>query len=326
MSIRINDLTHSLQSFRLGPINLAIDGDYFVLIGPTGSGKSTLLRLIAGAFFPRGGTIIIDGVDVTHAPPERRNLSFVPQDYALFSIMSVRSNIEFGLKARGIPREERERRVSYIADKLGIRNLLDREPNTLSGGERQKVALARALAPNPRILLLDEPLSMLDSNSRMEFVELLKSIHREYNLTVIHVTHDFEEAYALADKVGVIMGGQMRYVGDKEFLFNSPPDIDVARFIGYRNNVVDGRIMGLDGILFIRPEWIEIGNFDSLRGTVTNVIDSLSGFYVEVTINGNKLVSLARSRPDLGAEVGVKILKYNVLPRIERGGASEGNA
>ncbi len=157
MSIRINDLTHSLQSFRLGPINLAIDGgDYFVLIGPTGSGKSTLLRLIAGgAFFPRGGgTIIIDGVDVTHAPPERRNLSFVPQDYALFSIMSVRSNIEFGLKARGIPREERERRVSYIADKLGIRNLLDREPNTLSGGERQKVALARALAPQSTYIVI----------------------------------------------------------------------------------------------------------------------------------------------------------------------------
>jgi len=314
MSLRIIELEYQVQSFKLGPIDLSINDEYFVLMGPTGSGKSTLLRLVAGAHRPRKGRIIINGVDVTMMPPEKRGVSFVPQDYALFSIMSVRRNIEFGLRARGSPRERIDKVVSSIASQLGIDGLLERNPATLSGGERQKVALARALVSGARILLLDEPLSMLDPHSRMGFMELLKDVRRQYGLTVIHVTHDFEEAYSLADRIGVIIGGQLRYVGDKETLFNEPNDIDVAGFVGYRNNVVDGRILGIDGLVFIRPEWIELG-IGTLEGIVTNVIDSLSGFYVEIRINGDRLVAFSKRRPEVGEKVNINIVKHHVIKK-----------
>ncbi len=314
MSLRIIELEYQVQSFRLGPINLTVNNEYFVLMGPTGSGKSTLLRLVAGAHRPRKGRIIINGMDVTTLPPEKRGVSFVPQDYALFSIMSVRRNIEFGLRARGYPRDHIDKAVSSIASQLGIDGLLARSPATLSGGERQKVALARALVSGAKILLLDEPLSMLDPHSRMEFMELLKDVRRRYELTIMHVTHDFEEAYSLADRIGVIMGGQLRYVGDKETLFNEPSDVDVASFVGYRNNVVDGKVLGIDGLLFIRPEWIELGT-GVLEGTVITVIDSLNGFYVEISINGNRLVAFSKRRPKVGEKVNINIVKHHVIKK-----------
>ncbi len=203
---------------RLGGFTLRIDrlvierGEYLVLLGPSGVGKTLLVLSIAGLMRPQRGRILIDGVDATRLPPERRGVALVPQSYALFPHMSVRDNIAYGLRLRGVPERERRERVRRIAELLGIAHLLDRRPSTLSGGEQQRVALARALVVKPRLLLLDEPLSSLDPASRANALQLLKKLHGELGFTALHVTHSLAEALYLADKVAYMEGGVLRCV------------------------------------------------------------------------------------------------------------------
>lgn len=191
--------------FALRDLSLAVgDGQYGVLMGPTGCGKTTLLEIICGLRKPLTGTIMINGRDVTGERPGNRGIGYVPQDGALFPTMSVRNQLGFGPHIRRWPKNLIVARVAELADELGITHLLERLPQGLSGGERQRVALGRALAARPAALLLDEPLSALDEDMRGELRELLKRIQRQQGISVLHVTHDHEEARELADATFVV--------------------------------------------------------------------------------------------------------------------------
>ena len=237
VALKIQDLHVDLSEFHLRGIDLDVaPGEYFVVLGPTGAGKTVLLETIAGLFQSRTGRILLGENDVTHMPPERRGTGFVYQDCALFPHLDVAANIAFGLKLRpDLSSGTVERRVAEMGQLLSIRHLLHRSPETLSGGERQRVALARALVMEPLILLLDEPLSALDPETREGLQRELGRIHRELNTTTLHVTHDFEEAVALADRIGVVHQGRIVQMGTPEEIFRQPASPFVARFVGVRN-------------------------------------------------------------------------------------------
>ena len=206
-----------------------------MLLGPTGVGKTVLVETLAGLQRPAAGRITLNGRDVTGLPPEARDLGFVPQDYALFPHLSVRDNIAFGLRMRGQGRDQQAARVRDIAARLGIEPLLDRSVRRLSGGERQRVALARALVIAPKVLILDEPTSAVDPTTRRELWAELSRIKREFQVTTLHITHDFEEAIALADRVVIFLDGEIRQDGPPDAVFRHPATRAVAAFLGIRN-------------------------------------------------------------------------------------------
>ncbi|MCE4610513.1 MAG: ABC transporter ATP-binding protein [Desulfurococcales archaeon] len=208
------------------------DGEFFVLLGPSGSGKTTLLRIIAGLEKPTEGRVYIDGVDVTDLPPRKRDVAMVFQTWALYPHMTVFDNIAFPLKIRGLDRAEIERKVKEVADLLGISDLLERYPRQLSGGQQQRVALARALVRNPKVWLMDEPLSNLDAILRVHMRVELKRLQRELKITTIYVTHDQAEAMSMADRIGVMSSGVMVQVGTPEEVYDNPANTFVASFIG----------------------------------------------------------------------------------------------
>ncbi len=209
--VELRNVVVRLRYFTLGPINTVFEREtYNVILGPTGSGKSTLLKTIAGIYKVSEGNVVIDGIDVSKEPPETRNVSYVPQGYAIFDHMTVYENIEYGLRFKGIPKPERRRLIIEIAKDLGIDYLLNRRAVNLSGGEQQRVALARALVIKPKVLLLDEPpLSMLDRETRDRIILMLRELPKKYGITVVHVTHDWDEAYSLADKVYIMNEGKV---------------------------------------------------------------------------------------------------------------------
>lgn len=240
--IEVEDLSLLVGRFSLKDISFQVGkGEYFVLLGPTGAGKTLLLETIAGIRSPKTGKIWFDGKEVTESPPAARGVGFVYQDYLLFPHLTVQKNIEFGLRCRGISRREIEEKVSRISDIIGIEEMLSRYPDTLSGGEKQRVALARALAIEPGILLLDEPVSALDPTTQFSILRELKKIHREFKTTTIHITHNFEEAAFLADRIGVVNEGQIVQVGLPEEVFQRPKSEFVANFVG-AENLFEGEI------------------------------------------------------------------------------------
>ena len=201
--VRLGDFTLSVEGLRVQR------GEYMVVLGPSGVGKTVLLLTLAGLITPEKGSIVINGVDVTRYPPERRGVALVPQGYALFPHMSVYDNIAYGLRVRGAPEQEVRVRIKEIAERLGITHLLHRKPLTLSGGEQQRVALARALVIEPELLLLDEPLSALDPRLRINAMKLLMGLHRELGFTAIHVTHNLVEALSLATRIAYMEKGRL---------------------------------------------------------------------------------------------------------------------
>ncbi|ODS39387.1 MAG: hypothetical protein A7316_05700 [Candidatus Altiarchaeales archaeon WOR_SM1_86-2] len=234
--IRINNLFKDLGDFSLENIDLEIqEGEYFVLLGPTGSGKTVLIECIAGLHNPKVGQIWINGRDATMLTPEERGVSYVPQDYALFPFLTVKENIEFGMKIKKYSKAEIDQRLKEMLDLLEIENLLHRDPSTLSGGEGQRVAIARALAVKPTLLLLDEPLSALDPKTQQALWIELKRIHRELKVTTIHVTHNFEEAISLGDRIGVMNKGEIVQIGPPDEVFRKPKSRIVAEFVGADN-------------------------------------------------------------------------------------------
>ena len=263
-SLALRGLEVQAGDFSLTGVELELAaGEYLVILGPTGAGKTLLLEAVAGLRRPRAGRVFIEGVDVTPLPPERRGIGYVVQDYALFPHLSVFDNIAFGLRLRRLPRGECTRRVRESAELLGIQGLLDRRIQGLSGGERQRVALARALVLSPRALLLDEPLSALDPPNRQGLQRALQELHRALGPTVLHVTHDFQEAAALGEEIAVLLEGRIAQWGPAEEVFRRPSSPQVAEFLGARN-IFTGRVCR-DGRAF-RTEGIELAVVTSLRG------------------------------------------------------------
>lgn len=208
------------------------DKELFVLLGSSGSGKSTILRMIAGLTQPTGGRILLHGRDVTHLPPQERGTGFVFQNYSIFRHMTVAENIEFGLRIRKVPREERMRRRDQLLDLAGLSGLGTRYAHQLSGGQQQRVALARALVYEPKVLLLDEPFGALDVKIRAQLRRILKEIQQRLAVTTILVTHDQEEAFELSDRIGVLERGRLLEVGAGENLYARPRSLFAATFLG----------------------------------------------------------------------------------------------
>jgi molybdate/tungstate transport system ATP-binding protein len=244
--IQLDALTIALPGFTVRDVSLQVAaGEFFALLGPTGSGKTVILEAIAGLVKVTHGQIRVDGRNLTHLPPERRRIGIVYQDYALFPHLTVMANICFGLRYHGIDRVEGQQRIDHLIDLLGLQRIVQRRPLHLSGGEKQRVCLARALSVNPQVLLLDEPLSALDPNFREEIRRALKDLHRELGITFMMVTHDFNEALCLADRVGVIREGVMEQVGTTEEVFEQPATPFVANFVGMKNVFVGRFAHGL---------------------------------------------------------------------------------
>jgi ABC-type sugar transport system ATPase subunit len=249
--IELRGLEVAAGGFRVGPVDLTVaDGSYGVLLGPSGAGKSLVLEAVAGVLPAAGGEVRLAGADVGALTPERRGVGLVFQDGLLFPHLTVAKNIAYGMRGAGSAgdggaagegspeprgRGGREAEVARLADAVGVRDLLGRRPATLSGGERQRVALARALAAAPRALLLDEPLSAVDPEARESLQDLLRRVCRERGLPVLHVTHDRDEAFALADECHVLIGGRLHQQGRPLDVLRRPADAAVARFLGARN-------------------------------------------------------------------------------------------
>lgn len=255
-------------------------GEILALLGPSGCGKTTVLRIVAGLERPDAGRVFLAGRDATDWPPEKRGVGLVFQSYALFPHLSVGANVAYGLRFR---RGERKRRVRELLELVGLAGYERRRPHQLSAGQQQRVALARALAPEPRVLLLDEPLSALDAALRKGLRAELRALLGKLRITALYVTHDQEEALALADRVAVMREGRLEQLAPPEELYAKPCTPFVASFLG-RANLWPGRVASLDGhraivevageliptergeaeegdevFLFFRPEWAEVG-------------------------------------------------------------------
>jgi thiamine transport system ATP-binding protein len=247
--VEVDDVSVRLGAVAvLDAVNLSVPaGERLVVLGASGGGKTTLLRVIAGLQAIDAGTVCIDGIDQSATPPERRHVGMVFQDHALFVHLDVAHNIAFGLKLAGWSRDAQRARVGELLDLVGLTDFGARRVDDLSGGERQRVALARALAPSPSVLLLDEPLGALDRARRDDLVRELRSVFDDLEVTAVHVTHDQDEAFALADRVAVLVDGHIAQVAAPAELRATPATAEVAGLVG-ATTVIDGSVLARWGI------------------------------------------------------------------------------
>jgi putative spermidine/putrescine transport system ATP-binding protein len=268
------------------------DGELVTFLGPSGCGKTTTLRMIAGFIEPSAGTIRIGGQDVTALPVHKRDTGMVFQRYALFPHMTVAQNIAFGLEMHKVPAGERDTRIREVLDMVRMTALRDRYPRQLSGGQQQRVAIARALAIQPKVFLLDEPLSNLDAKLRLEVREEIRALQRRLGLTTIFVTHDQEEALAIADRMAIMHDGKVQQVGTPEALYERPANLFVADFLG-KMNFFEGKLAerGIFGTasgarihvedgppaaahMGVRPERVRLASAPSGRNALPGAVES----------------------------------------------------
>ncbi len=235
--IEMRDYSLDLGEFALKNVNVEIkNGEIFSVIGVTGSGKSVLLEALAGLHPEHSGIVLYDGKNIDEVGVGDRRIGFVYQDYSLFPHMTVYENIEFGLKMHKMERSQRENMINNMMDELHISHLAHRYPQTLSGGEKQRVALARALVLAPEVLFMDEPFSALDPNTRKDMYALMRRIHDKFKCTIVFVTHNFDEAQELADRIAIMIDGELRAVCKADELFQNHEDKEVREFLGGRGN------------------------------------------------------------------------------------------
>jgi putative spermidine/putrescine transport system ATP-binding protein len=309
------------------PTELSVGkGEIVSLLGPSGCGKTTLLRIIAGLETPdTGSDIWFDDDNVTALPVERRKVGMVFQSYALFPNMSVRKNIGYGLKMQKLPRSEIDARVTEVLNMCQLQPFANRAVTALSGGQRQRVALARAIAPRPRLLLLDEPLSALDASLREALRDELAVLLREFDITAIFVTHDQDEAMAIADRVAVMSHGRVVQSGTPEDLYRNPTSSFVAGFVGNAMKLsgrIDGKTLHLEGgqlalpkegdghTVFVRGENVQIVETGPLQGTVETV--TFLGTHYRIGISGisSHVIASIHSEhqaPKVGEKINVAI-------------------
>ena len=241
------------------------EGEFFSMLGPSGSGKTTCLRMIAGFEAPTQGRVFLGGRDVTALAPYERDVNTVFQDYALFPHMTVSENVEYGLKVKRVPKDERRSRVTDALEMVQLGSFEDRKPGQLSGGQRQRVALARALVNRPKVLLLDEPLGALDLKLRQAMQIELKEIQQRVGLTFLYVTHDQEEALTMSDRLAVFNGGRVEQIGTPAEVYEHPSTGFVAGFVGTSNVLADeaaNAVTGSPDAFTIRPEKIRMTELD----------------------------------------------------------------
>ncbi len=241
--ITLSGISHDFGDFRaLDDINLDIAaGEYIVLLGPSGCGKTTLLSVLGGFIKPGEGTVLIGGRDMTGVAPAKRPTTTMFQDYALFPHMTLRDNVGFGPRMAGVDKRTRDAKADELLDLVGLRDAAKKRPYALSGGQRQRVALARSLAVDPDVLLLDEPLGALDLKLRRAMQDELKAIQRKIGTTFVHVTHDQEEAMAIADRIVVMNGGRIEDCGPPDRVYRRPGSLFAAGFMGEMNRIPASR-------------------------------------------------------------------------------------
>jgi len=244
------------------------NGEFFTLLGPSGCGKTTLLRMVAGFNTIEGGSIKFDGSVINDIPAHKRNIGMVFQNYAIFPHLTVKENVEYGLKLRKLPREELECKVEEILRTVRIEDFKDRLPDRLSGGQQQRVALARAIVIHPSVLLMDEPLSNLDAKLRLEMRSAIRDIQKEVGITTVYVTHDQEEALAISDRIAVMKGGVIQQCGRPTDIYTRPANVFVSTFIG-SSNLLKGTI-SLDG----SDRYVVFG--DGYRVLMKNLSDNVT--------------------------------------------------
>ena len=298
MSVNIR-IEHALKKYGENTVipDLSLNirpGEFFTLLGPSGCGKTTLLRMIAGFNTIEGGEFYFGDKMINDLNPAKRNIGMVFQNYAIFPHLTVRKNVEYGLKNRKVPKDEIKKKTDEIMKKIHIDEYADRMPERLSGGQQQRVALARALVIEPDVLLMDEPLSNLDAKLRVEMRNVIKQIQNEVGITNVYVTHDQEEAMAVSDRIAVMHDGVIQHVGTPKDIYQRPANLFVASFIG-RTNLVNGKLTVKDGkctislpdgyrfemdnileeerhdqdvILAIRPEELVINDKEGIQGKV----------------------------------------------------------
>ncbi|MBW6418808.1 ABC transporter ATP-binding protein [Celeribacter sp. PS-C1] len=264
--VHINAVEHRFNSFTaLHRVDLEIAaGEFIVLLGPSGCGKTTLLSIIGGFYTPSEGQVLIGGKDMTHVGPKDRPTTTMFQDYALFPHMTLCDNVAFGLRMRGMSKVARSEKAMEMLDMVGLADKAGRKPHELSGGQRQRVALARALAVEPDVLLLDEPLGALDLKLRRQMQDELKAIQRRVGTTFVHVTHDQEEAMAIADRIVVMNHGRIEHCGTPEEVYLTPKTLFSANFMGEMNRIPVSAagasplgqldVPAGEGLLCLRPE------------------------------------------------------------------------
>lgn len=314
--LKLTDINRKLGDFALTDINLEIpEGQYYVLLGRSGSGKTQLLELIAGLEYPDNGFIMLDNENITRRRIQDRKVGIVFQDYAVFPHMTVFGNIAYPLKARKEDKKSIAEKVEKAATAMNIKHILERNTEKLSGGELQRVALARTLITSPRLLLLDEPLSSLDASLKDDMKRVLRNLNKA-GQTIIHVTHDYSDAISLAKRVGVIHNGRIIQEGSVDEVFKNPSNRFVARYSGIRNffrveisrkngiltgmtkhNVrfkLEGENTGKDGLLIIKSDSIaltkempEDNDLNIIKGKITEIIPSEFG--MEITLDAGDL-------------------------------------
>lgn len=295
-SIHVDDLTITYgDNTVISGMDLTIeDGEFFTLLGPSGCGKTTLLRTIAGFITPASGRIAFGDRDVTNVPTHRRNIGMMFQDYALFPDKTVAANVAYGLKARKTPRAEIGPRVTEALERVGMESFASRHIGALSGGQRQRVALARALVIRPSVLLMDEPLSALDTKLRLQIRESIMDLQRELGITTVFVTHDQEEALAMSDRIALFKTGNIEQLGSPSEIYRAPRTSYAADFIGAAN---------------------------VLRVTVDQAAAAATGEGIEVALGGSVLRGVRRS--ELGAGEAFAIARPEHL-RLAAAGDSVG--
>ncbi len=311
------------DTYALDAVNLTVhDSEIVAVMGPSGSGKTTLLRAIAGLQSLDIGTVTWNGRNLHDVPPHRRGFGFMFQDYALFPHLPVGANVDFGLRMQGLDPATREQRIAHVLETVGLDGYQDRPIHELSGGEQQRVALARTLAPSPRLILLDEPIGALDRALREHLISEMKAIFSKLSVTALYVTHDRDEAFAIADTVAVMNHGRMLGKGTPQQLWSDPKNEFIAQMLGF-NAIIDAKVV--DGVadlgwvqlksnlpagehtLVIPPHAIKVASDGPCTGTVTGSVFRSGEYAVEFTVGDVELSATSPRHFDIDYEISFHI-------------------